>query len=299
VSLLDLQESSGPGRGVGSFDERRNGDRRRASIEQDRRRSPRAGPDRRRADRRGAARIARAGLLAILALAFPKPDDPRDRDLVEVLTTDFRVGDQRRFIDQIIADAASKYRVRPDLVRAVIQVESGFNPWAVSRVGAAGLMQLMPETARELGVDNPFDPEQNVFGGARYLSTLIERFNGNVALAVAGYNAGPNAVSRYRDKIPPYAETRGYVKKVQAAQYDWLRESGEESLEPFELRAAHFWVAPKPKRARLRFARKGKARMAVVRKAPGRMAQMRKAHFRKASISKRARGGQAARARRA
>ena len=99
------------------------------------------------------------------------------------------------------------------LVQAVMQAESGYNPRALSRVGAMGLMQLMPETARELGVRDPWDPDQNVRGGARYLRQMIDRFGGDLQHGLAAYNAGPTAVDRYGG-IPPYRETQGYVRKV-------------------------------------------------------------------------------------
>lgn len=113
-----------------------------------------------------------------------------------------------------IAAAATAHGVSVDLVRAVIQVESDFDQLAVSSKGAQGLMQLMPFTARRFGVSDPFDPRQNIFGGVRYLRFLLDLFQGNVALAVAGYNSGENAVLRYGG-IPPYKETRTYVEKVQ------------------------------------------------------------------------------------
>jgi len=116
--------------------------------------------------------------------------------------------------DQLIEEHAAANRLRPDLVRAVIQVESGFNPRAVSPKGALGLMQLMPGTARDLGVANPFDPTENIRGGSVYLRQLLERFGNNEELALAAYNAGPEAVNRYGQRVPPYRETRSYVQKV-------------------------------------------------------------------------------------
>ena len=119
----------------------------------------------------------------------------------------------RQKIDTVINMAAQKYDLKPALIRAVIKAESDFNADVVSRAGAQGLMQLMPETAKELGVSNPFDIEQNIEGGARYLRQMIDQFNGNLGLALAAYNAGPGAVQRYQG-IPPYEETIHYVQKV-------------------------------------------------------------------------------------
>lgn len=114
----------------------------------------------------------------------------------------------------LIAEQARRNNVRQSLVRAVIQVESAFNPSARSPKGAMGLMQLMPATAREFGVRDAFNPEENVKGGVAYLRWLLDRYDGDEALALAAYNAGPGAVDRYGESVPPYAETTQYVSKV-------------------------------------------------------------------------------------
>ncbi|MGH8453916.1 MAG: lytic transglycosylase domain-containing protein, partial [Nevskiales bacterium] len=113
----------------------------------------------------------------------------------------------------LIDEYAGKFAVDPALIKAVMRVESCFDPKAVSRVGAQGLMQLMPDRASRLGVTDSFDPAQNVRGGAQFLSTLLKRFNNNLEFAIAGYNAGPLNVEKYRG-VPPFSETQSYLKRV-------------------------------------------------------------------------------------
>jgi soluble lytic murein transglycosylase-like protein len=115
--------------------------------------------------------------------------------------------------ERLVAEAAQRHGLDPALVRAVVGVESGFQPEAVSSKGAQGLMQLMPATARDLGVIDPFDPAANLDGGSRYLSSLVARYEGDLTKALAAYNAGMGAVARHGG-VPPYAETRRYVQKV-------------------------------------------------------------------------------------
>jgi soluble lytic murein transglycosylase-like protein len=121
---------------------------------------------------------------------------------------------RRQQYDYLINAAAKANRLPPRLVHAVVRAESSYQPDAVSHKGAMGLMQLMPRTAKELGVDNAFDPKQNLLGGTRYLRQLLLKFNHNIRLALAAYNAGENAVIRAGYRVPPYPETQNYVDKV-------------------------------------------------------------------------------------
>ena len=122
----------------------------------------------------------------------------------------------RENIENLIEKYAQKNNLDPDFIKAVVKQESGFNPDAKSKCGAMGLMQLMPQTAKGLGVVDAYDPEQNIEGGVKYLKSMLNRFNNDPKLALAAYNAGPAAVQKYGD-IPPYKETQNYVKNILAS----------------------------------------------------------------------------------
>ncbi|MGE5633102.1 MAG: lytic transglycosylase domain-containing protein [Caulobacteraceae bacterium] len=115
--------------------------------------------------------------------------------------------------NQIIEDIAKKYNISSSIIKAVIKAESDFDPNAVSKTGAMGLMQLMPDTAKALGVTNAFDPIQNINGGVKYLKEMLAEFGGNLEYALAAYNAGPNSVKKYGG-IPPFTETQNYVRSI-------------------------------------------------------------------------------------
>jgi soluble lytic murein transglycosylase-like protein len=140
------------------------------------------------------------------AYALPKSESIRTtRAFTDIRTT---------LYDELIERYAQLNDVRTELVRAVVQVESGFNQWAKSPKGAMGLMQLMPATMREFGVRDAYNAEQNLRGGVAYLRQLLDRYSNNEVLALAAYNAGPGAVDRHGQAVPPYKETQDYVRKI-------------------------------------------------------------------------------------
>jgi soluble lytic murein transglycosylase-like protein len=142
------------------------------------------------------------------ATTYAVPDAPKLRT-----TRPAAPRDSYEPFEPLVQQYATRTGIRPDLVRAVIQVESAFNPHATSPKGAMGLMQLMPSTAREYNVRNPFEPKANIEAGIKHLKTLIDRFGSSIELGLAAYNAGPGAVERFNG-IPPYRETRNYVSRI-------------------------------------------------------------------------------------
>jgi soluble lytic murein transglycosylase-like protein len=186
----------------------------------ERRTRPRPGGDRRTGERRRAA--LRSAVLAAATVVFPIRVKPASLDAmwprppVPTVTTTIEsvVGvPAEHAYDQLIREASARYGVDTTLIRSVIQTESAFDALTVSRAGAVGLMQLMPEVAVELGVTDPLDPRQNVMGGVKYLRELLDQYRGNVRLALASYNAGAANVTEYGG-VPPFPETQKYVKQV-------------------------------------------------------------------------------------
>jgi len=213
---VELDRRRLPGLAIRAAGDRRHGARRATA---------RTGRDRRRGDRRRAT--VSSLILSALTLVFPSHLNPAALRLhlpsrigvspriarVTVSITGFTPIQPWRAYDDLIEEAAKEYRLDPALIRSVMHTESAFNALAVSPAGAQGLMQLMPALAEELGVSDPFDPRQNIMGGARQLRRLLDLHRGNLRLALASYNAGPGAVARY-GSIPPYRETRQYVRRV-------------------------------------------------------------------------------------
>jgi soluble lytic murein transglycosylase-like protein len=202
------------------------------------------GPDRRNGERRKRERLTpdrrlrvrrRHMRTALLAAAMSSAPVARPAialfPATNVMTpqvdvaTEFQVVPPSEAYEEIIQEAAKEHGMDPALIRAVMQTESAFHPYAVSRAGAEGLMQLMPALADEMGVENSFDPRENIMGGARYLKRLLDYHNGNLDLALASYNAGPGNVERYGG-VPPFRETRRYVKTIKALYARSKRSAG-------------------------------------------------------------------------
>ena len=198
---------------------RHSGDRR---VNGDRRKQERGALDRRRRMRR--RQRLRSLIFSALAVAVPSQMSTNAvRELlrtavpsVDATITSFNPIPARAAYEPIIREAGLTYNIDPSLIRSVIEAESGFDATALSRTGAAGLMQLMPDVAENLGVEDRFNPRENIMGGTKLLRELHDHYKGNLPLVLAGYNAGPKAVSRFRRSVPPFRETQHYVKKVMA-----------------------------------------------------------------------------------
>ncbi len=140
------------------------------------------------------------------------PTSPKFKVFIRQKTNPFRPNSTKKY-DRHILEASKKYGLSIPLIKAIIKAESDFNPRAVSKKGALGLMQIMPQNVKSLSIRNPFNPRENILGGTFYFKKLFNRFDGKLPLTIAAYNAGPGAVEQYR-KIPPFPETRKYVEKV-------------------------------------------------------------------------------------
>jgi soluble lytic murein transglycosylase-like protein len=183
----------------------------------DRRSNMRGTSDRRRGARRRQVRTAMlAAAMSSAPMARPMmallPVTKQMTPQIDISAEYFAVPASQAY-DDIIQEAATLYDMDPHLIHAVMQAESAFHPYAVSRAGAEGLMQLMPDLSEQMGVNNAFDPRENIMGGTRYLKRLLDYHDGNIDLALASYNAGPGNVDRYRG-VPPFRETRNYVKTI-------------------------------------------------------------------------------------
>lgn len=213
---LAAADSHEHGLGIRHGGDRRHGDRRTHA------RGPR---NRRRRDRRGAR--LHGLLFTAAAFAIPHQLAPKTTSsLIAALTRpaiEPRVGvsidsfipvPAAHAYDNLIREAAERYQLDPALIRSVMHTESAFNPIAVSTAGAMGLMQLMPEIADAYGVDDVFDPRQNIMAGARLLRELLDQHHGNLVLTIASYNAGPSAIAKHGNRVPPFRETQNYVKRV-------------------------------------------------------------------------------------
>ncbi len=182
-------------------------------------------------DENMAAVMAKRGQLGIADMMFKQLS--KELGVTGTITSEYMAGSpveqKLDSFDALTRQSAESHGLEPELLRAVMRQESGGNPWAVSNRGAKGLMQLMDGTAREMGVQNPYDPAQNIEGGAEYLDRMLSLFDGDTELALAAYNAGPMAVQQYGG-IPPYPETQNYVANVMS-MYETYKKAG---LQPVE-----------------------------------------------------------------
>ena len=173
--------------------------------------------DRRRDDRR--RRTLRGIVLGMFALALPahisRQASIGSAEASVSVSENYRALPAPLAYDDVIDEAAELYKLDPNLLHAIILAESAFNPFAVSRAGAQGLMQLMPDLAVEFNVSDPFNPRENIFAGAAYIKSLLDRHHGNLDLALASYNAGPGNVDLYKG-VPPFPETRRYIRVVRS-----------------------------------------------------------------------------------